>query len=146
MITITNISSSKVWLTFPDIHFHRELAKGFPLPVKKEDYEYMCFDPGFQTLVRGHFIKVNGLEEETQAVVVDNSTIYDAAAIKAMLTKQDVTAFAKFIPTAKAAERETAVQYAIDLGVTNNAIVTLLKKYCDVDIISAINRKHQVEE
>lgn len=143
MITITNISTSKVYLTFPDIHFHRELVKGYAMPVKDEDYQMMTFDPGFQKLVEDHFIRVDGLEGE---VVHVDTPVYDAAAIKKMLEAGDVTAFAKFIPNAAPAEKEAAVQFAIDLGITNSAITSLLKKYCDVDIISAINTKHQTEE
>ena len=63
-----------------------------------------------------------------------------------MLDNADVTAFAKFIPHATSAEKESAVQLAVDKGITNGAIVALLKKYCGVDVISAINAKHQAEE
>ena len=63
-----------------------------------------------------------------------------------MLEKQDITAFAKFIPNAAPAEKDTVVQLAVDMGITNGGFVTLIKKYCDVDVISAINTKHLVEE
>ena len=63
-----------------------------------------------------------------------------------MLIKNDVTAFAKFIPTATAAEKESAVNLAIQHKITNNAIVALIKKYCDVDIINAISVAHDAEE
>jgi hypothetical protein len=35
---------------------------------------------------------------------------------------------------------------AIDKGITNSAITALIKKYCNVDVIKAINIKHELEE
>ena len=63
-----------------------------------------------------------------------------------MILKNDVTAFAKFIPNATAAEKESVINLAIQHKVTNNAFVALIKKYCDVDIINAINVAHEAEE
>ena len=63
-----------------------------------------------------------------------------------MLDELDIPAFAKFIPTAKTAEREAVVRLAVDKGITNQTFVTLINKYCDVDIINAISIKHQAEE
>jgi len=63
-----------------------------------------------------------------------------------MLLTNDITGFAKFIPHATAAEKESAVTLAIQHKITNNAIVTLIKKYCDVDVINAINVAHDAEE
>jgi hypothetical protein len=63
-----------------------------------------------------------------------------------MLLTNDITNFAKFIPHATAAEKESAVTLAIQHKITNNAIVALIKKYCDVDVINAINVAHDAEE
>ena len=75
-----------------------------------------------------------------------SGTVYTAQDIGAMLDKLDVTAFAKFIPNAAPAEKETAIKLAIDKGITNPAITALIKKYCDIDVINEINMKHQAEE
>lgn len=63
-----------------------------------------------------------------------------------MLETLNITAFARFIPTATTAEKETVVKLAVEKGITNNAFVTLIQKYCNIDIINAINMKHQAEE
>ena len=123
---------------------NRELTPGRRIPVSKEEYEELTFDPGFMALVRGHYIAVEGVEEED--AVENVGTVIDQKAIEQMLIKNDVTAFAKFIPTATAAEKESAVNLAIQHKVTNNAIVALIKKYCDVDIINAISVAHEAEE
>ena len=63
-----------------------------------------------------------------------------------MLLENDVTKFAKFIPNATEAEKESAVTLAVEHKITNAGIVALIKKYCDVDIINAISIKHDAEE
>lgn len=63
-----------------------------------------------------------------------------------MLVNNDVTAFARFIPHATEAEKESVVNLAVAYKITNAGIVALIKKYCDVDVISAIAIKHDAEE
>lgn len=143
-ITLTNVGTATVSLFFPNIKWSRELTPGRAVPVSQEDYEEMTFDPGFMALVNGHFIKVEGIKENEQ--VEEVGTIVSATDIAAMFDKNDVTGFAKFIPTATAAEKDSVVKIAVDKGITSPAFTMLIKKYCDVDIINAINMKHQAEE
>lgn len=145
MIKVKNISSALVVLTVPDLRFRRELMPGREIPVSEEEYETMMFDPGINVMVQNHFIKFSGVEDDKQ-VIVETTPAYDVKAIKEMLEKQDITAFAKFIPTAAPAEKDTVVKFAVDMGITNGGFVSLIKKYCDVDVISAINTKHLIEE
>lgn len=143
-ITMKNISTANVVVAIPELNFRRELSPGRTVPLTRAQYEDLMFDPGFTTLVRGHYISVTGIEEDKQ--VEEVGKVFDSIAISKMLDAQDVTAFAKFIPTAAPAEKETVVQMAIEKGITNNAITALIKKYCDVDVIKAINVKHELEE
>ena len=143
-ITIKNISTSLVSLYFPSIRFNSELMPGREIPVTDEEYEEMTFDTGFMSLVNGHYIKINGLEEEQQVEVVEN--VFEASEIEKMLVDNNVTAFAKFIPSATEAERESAVTLAVEHKITNAGIVALIKKYCGVDVIQAIAAKHDAEE
>ena len=143
-ITIKNVSTGLVSLFFPAIRFNRELMPGREIPVTNEEYEEMTFDTGFMQLVNGHYLKVNGLEEEQQVEVVEN--VYEAAEIEKMLVNNDVAAFAKFIPKATDAEKDSAVTLAIEHKITNSGIAALINKYCGVDIISAIAVKHDAEE
>ena len=143
-ITIKNISTSLVSLYLPNVRFNRELMPAREIPVSPEEYEEMTFDPGFMSLVNGHYIKITGVEEERQVEVVEN--VFEASEIEKMLVKGDVTAFAKFIPHATDAEKESAVTLAVEHKITNAGIVALIKKYCDVDVIQAIAAKHDAEE
>ena len=143
-ITIKNVSTNLVSLYLPNIRFNRELMPGREIPVTPEEYEEMTFDTGFMSLVNGHYIKIKGVEEEKQVEVVEN--VFEATDIEKMLVKNDVTAFAKFIPNATQAERDSAVTLAVEHKITNSGIVALIKKYCDVDIIDAIAKKHDAEE
>lgn len=143
-IQIKNVSTSTVSLYVPEIKFNRELTPGRIIPISNEEYEELTFDPGFNALVNGHYIKIYGLEEEQRVEVVEN--IVEASEIEKMLVEGNVTAFAKFIPNATPAEKESAVTLAVEHKITNAGIVALIKKYCDVDIISAIAVKHEAEE
>ncbi len=143
-IRIKNISTSLVSLYAPNIKFNRELIPGRTIPLTDEEYEELTFDPGFMALVNGHYIKILGVAKEKQVQIVEN--VFDASEIDKMLTSGNVTAFAKFIPKATAAEKESAVTLAVEHKITNAGIVALIKKYCDVDIINAINVKHEAEE
>lgn len=143
-ITIKNVSTSMVSLFAPAIKLNRELTPGREIPLSQEEYEELTFDPGFMALVNGHYIVVKGVAEEEQVSVVSN--VYDKDMIEKMLITNNVTAFAKFIPNATIAEKESAVTLAVEHKITNAGIAALIKKYCDVDIINAINAKHDAEE
>ena len=144
MIKIKNVSTSLVSLYAPSIKFNRELTPGRVVPLSQEEYEELTFDPGFMALVNGHYVTIEGVAEEQQ--VAEVGPVFEASKIQDMLLKGDVTAFAKFIVNATEAEKESAVTLAVEHKITNTGIATLIKKYCDVDIINAIAVKHDAEE
>jgi len=143
-ITLKNISSATVALSYPDIRFNRSLVPGRSIPLTQEQYDELAFDPGIRNLIETGYIKVEGIEEETQAI--ESSHALEATEIIKMINDKDYAAFTKFIPTASIAERETVIQYLVANNITDNAFAALIKKYCDVDIIQAISIKHQAEE
>ena len=143
-IKIKNVSTSLVSLYAPSIRFNRELPPGREVPVSQDEYEELTFDSGFMALVNGHYLKISGIEEEQQVEVVEN--VVEASEIEKMLVESNVTAFAKFIPTATAAEKDSVITLAVEHKITHSGIVALIKKYCDVDVISAIAAKHDAEE
>ena len=112
--------------------------------IQEVRYDELSFDVGFSALINGHYIKLIGVDEEKQVEVVEN--VVEATEIERMLVNNDVTAFAKFIPNASTAEKESAVTLAVEHKVTNAGIAALIKKYCDVDVIKAIAVKHEAEE
>ena len=143
-IRLKNVSTSRISLYAPSVRLNRMLEPGRIVPVSQEEYEELTFDPGFMALVNGHYIKIEGIEEEKQVELVGN--VVEASAIQKMLLENDVTKFAKFIPQATEAEKDAAVTLAVEHKITNSGIVALIKKYCDVDIINAIAMKHDAEE
>ena len=144
-ISVKNISSATIDLILPFINFRRKLDSGRTIYVSEDELYELNNDAGFAAMVREHYIQIEGLEENEMPELV-SGTVYTAQDIGAMLDKLDVTAFAKFIPNAAPTEKETAIKLAIDKGITNPAITALIKKYCDIDVINAINMKHQTEE
>ena len=146
-LSIKNISTATVVIIAPNIRFRRELVPGRSVSLTPEAYDELSFDTGFSALLNSHYIQISGLEEDKEATTVDGANhIYTANDIAKMYDTANVTEFAKFIPTAAEAEKETAVKLAIEKGITNGGFTALIKKYCGVDVISAINMKHQAEE
>ena len=143
-VRIKNVSTSMVSLYVPAIKLNRDLVPGRTISVTPEEYEELTFDAGFNALLKGHYLTIEGVDENKQVEVIEN--VYDSSKIENMLVKGDVTAFAKFIPTATIAEKESAVTLAVEHKITNAGIVALIKKYCDVDVINAISMKHDAEE
>lgn len=143
-ITIKNISYATVSIYVPDIKFNRTLVPNRVISVDKDTYEELTFDTGFNALVRNHYIQVSGIEEDEAVEKIES--VYDTQVIAEMLDSKNITAFANFIPTAAPAEKEAAVQLAVEKGITHPGFVELIKKYCDRDVISLINMKHESEE
>ena len=144
-ITIKNISSATVVISVPEISFNRTLVPGRSIPITKEIYDNLLFEPGVQNMIRGGYIVASGVEEGAE-VDVNKESIKDKASIEAMILNKDITAFAKYIPNASPAARETIVQCVVNNNITDNAFTALIKKYCGVDVITAITMKHQAEE
>ena len=143
-ITIKNISTATVVLSVPESSFRRVLPPGRVIPVTQREYDDLMFSPGMNTLVRGHYVKINGVEKDKQVEEVNN--VYEQSDIAKMFDELNITAFAKFIPTAAAGEKDTVVKLAVEKGITNSAFTALIQKYCGVDVIKAINTKHLAEE
>lgn len=143
-ITIKNISTANIILTAPNINFRRKLLPGRVIPLKKAEYEELSFDTGFSAMVREHYLLLSGVAEEEQVEVL-KTEVFDAAMIEKMFDTNDITSFAKFLPTAAPAEKETVVKLAIDKRIVNQAFTTLIKKYCGVDVLAAINMQAQSE-
>ena len=146
-LSVKNISTATVVLSAPNIRFRRELIPGRTVTLSQEEYEELSFDSGFSALLNGHYIQIEGLEKGEEAIAVQGAeNVYSANDIAHMFDTANITEFAKFIPNAAEAEKETAVKLAIEKGITNSGFTALIKKYCGVDVISAINMKHQAEE
>jgi hypothetical protein len=142
-ITLKNISTATVNIISD--RFRRELVPGRTIVIKREDYDNLMFDPGFNNLVKGHYVQIDGVSDE-EAVVAPEEKIYDVAAIEKMLDTKDYTGFAKFLPNATMAEKDTVVKLAVDKGITDGAFTALIKKYCNVDVVSAFDIKRKSEE
>lgn len=143
-ITIKNISNATVSLFAPEIKLNRDLIPGRTIVIDKETYDDLTFDPGFNSLVKAHYLSIEGIEENDEVEVIKN--VFTRDDINKMLDNLDITAFAKFIPTAAPAEKETVVDLAVEKKITQSAFTALIKKYCGRDVIELINMKHQDED
>ena len=140
-ITIKNICNAMVSIHVPEANFSREIPSGREIPIPHDTYEALTFDQGFMNLVNMHYIQVLGVPAE-EAIVPPEEVITTKDEINKMLDDLDITAFAKFIPNAAPAEKETVVDLAVEKKITHSGFVTLIKKYCGRDVIDLIHMKH----
>ena len=142
-VNVKNISSAKVSLYVPECHVQRELMPGQSFNMEREVYDEFVIDQGIEAMIKEHYIAISGLEDEETPV--NDTPIVSAVDIGKMLDDLDITAFAKFIPNAAPAEKEAAVDLAVEKKVTHAGFVSLIKKYCGRDVIELINMRHQEE-
>lgn len=151
-IQIKNVSSATVVITAPDVRLRRELVPGRIIPLSQEEFEELSFDPGMQNLLRAGYIQVKGTDAETKQVVKDTvqqaeeSSTLTVEEIRKIYDEKDITKFAQVISKASPATRDSMVKLAVEMDVTLPAFTSLIKKYCDVDIIQAITYAHQAKE
>ena len=144
MIQIKNISSSTMTIICPDFKFRRKLPIGREIPVAKEIYDELCYDTGFQSMVKFGMLKVNGAEIEDAEVIETDYTVLSADEIREIFEKKDITKFAKMIPNAAPATKESIVKLAVEMRMIDAGFVALINKYCNVNIMDAITA--QAEE
>lgn len=145
-ITLKNISSATVVIGSTNGEIRsRSLAPGRIITLTPSEYEDLMYEPGVQNMIRGGYIRIDGVQEE-RAVIETPTNVKDKDEIIKMIDDRDVTAFAKYIKIAPSAAKETIVQYVVDNNITDNAFTALIKTYCGVDVIQAISVKHQAEE
>lgn len=145
-ITLKNISSATVVIGSPNSTVHsRSLAPNRVITLTPSEYEDLMYEPGIQNMIRGGYIKIDGVQED-RAVIETPTNVKEKDEIIKMIEDKDVTAFAKYIKIAPSAAKDTIVQYVVDHNITDNAFTALIKTYCGIDVIQAISVKHQSEE
>ena len=145
-ITLKNISSATVVVGTSDGTMKsRSLAPNRVITLTPTEYEDLMYEPGVQNMIRGGYIKIDGVSED-RAVIETPTNVMSRDEIIKMLNNRDITAFANYIKIAPSAAKDTIVQYVVDNDITDNAFTALIKKYCGIDVIQAISVKHQAEE
>jgi hypothetical protein len=144
-ITIKNVCDSWVSIFVPEANFSREIPAGREIPIPDDTYNALTFDQGFMNLVNMHYIQILGVPEE-EAILPSSEVVVSKDEISKMLDDLDITTFAKFIPNAAPAEKETVVDLAVEKKITHSGFVNLIKKYCGRDVIDLIHTKHLEED
>ena len=146
MIKIKNISSYTLYVIAPDFKFHRKLMPNREVGVSQEIYDELTFDNGFEKLVRNGSLKVTGVDENVSEVIEVPFETLSPAEIKEIYDKKDYVKFTKAIQKASPATKESMVQIAIEQRISDGAFVSLIKKYCDINVIEAISIQVQSSE
>lgn len=138
MIKVKNVGSSTVIILCTDLRFRRKLMPGREVALTKEVYDELSFDTGFQTLVQVGSLRVSGAETEDSEVIVSDKTVLSREEIKEIFEKKDYSKFAKEIKDASPATKESVAAVAVEMRVVDNGFVSLINKYCNIDLLSAI--------
>ena len=146
MIKIKNISSYTLYVIAPDFKFHRKLMPNREVGVSQEIYDELTFDNGFEKLVRNGSLKVTGVDETVSEVINVPFETLSPAEIKKIYEDKDYAKFTKVIQKASPATKESMVSVAVEMRISDNAFISLIKKYCGVNIIEAISVQVQAEE
>lgn len=146
-VFIQNISSSMVTIVAPDARFRRELIPNRTIEINHEIYEELMFDPGMQNLIKAGFLRITGENIEEAKTIVEDAGVnsLDETSVKKMFDSKDITAFAKLIPNASPATKETIVKVAVENNMVDRPFVALIDKYCGIDLIEAISKQRQAE-
>lgn len=147
MITLKNISTATVVIAAQEIGFHREFIPGRTIKLEKKEYEDLSFDPGFQALISGGFLKLSGLEADKMPEDAKSGVVAEVDQIKRIFEEKDYAALSKLLKKAPAATKDAVTETAVAMGITDEGFAELLKKYCNgFDVVGAINFKHQASE
>ena len=138
MIKVKNVGSSTVIILCTDLRFRRKLMPGREVALTKEVYDELSFDTGFQTLVQVGSLRISGAETEDSEVIVSDKTVLSREEIKEIFEKKDYSKFAKEIKDASPATKESVAAVAVEMRVVDNGFVSLINKYCNMDLLSAI--------
>lgn len=138
MIKVKNVGSSTVIILCTDLRFRRKLMPGREVALTKEVYDELSFDTGFQTLVQVGSLRVSGAETEDSEVIMSDKTVLSREEIKEIFEKKDYSKFAKEIKDASPATKESVAAVAVEMRVVDNGFVSLINKYCNIDLLSAI--------
>ena len=145
-ITLKNISSATVVVGTSDGSMRsRSLSPNRVITLTPTEYEDLMYEPGIQNMIRGGYIKIEGVPEE-RAVIETPTNVMSRDEIINMIEKRDFAAFTNYIKIAPSAAKDTIVQYVVENNITDNAFTALIKTYCGIDVIQAISVKHQAEE
>jgi hypothetical protein len=146
MIKVKNISNYTIYVIAADYNFHRKLNPGREISVTQEVYDELTFDLGFEKLVRGGALKVTGVNAEVSEVIEVPYETLTPAEIKKIFEEKDYAKFTKAIQKASPATKESIIAVAVDNRISDNAFISLIKKYCGVNVIEAISVQVQAEE
>lgn len=138
MIKVKNISASTATLICTDLRFRRTLTPGREIPMSREIYDELSFDPGFETMIRNGILKVSVQNEENIEVIKADKTAISVEEIKEIFDTKDYSKFAQVIKDASPATKESVIAIAVEKRIVDNGFAGLINKYCNVDVLSAI--------
>ena len=147
-VKLTNTSTATVYVESTLDNFKLILPPSRIVEITEKQYDGVSYDQGFQSLVGSGFIKVeNPNEVENFNIPVTEETKITKEEVKKIYSDKNYSKFTTLIQKASPAAKDVFTEVAVEMKVTDNAFVALIKKYCNnFDVIKAISFKHEAEE
>lgn len=143
-VQIKNLSSYGVTINLPNVRFRRSLNPYQSCTLPEDVFEEFNYDSGCREMVRAGAIKVITEDPEIKEQIVEVPAVVEVD-IKELLTEKTVSELNNVLKEASANLRSRIAEEAINLSVADLPRVTLIKKYCNVDVVEAISLQRSVE-
>lgn len=150
-VILKNAGNGTLCLSYPNqnIKFRAVLLPNREVSISREDYEDILYDAGTLELIQNGALLVIEGEKKTrtleEAIVEDkkdaDGIVLSREEVINLLQNGTIAQFTTAIRTASSATRESIGQVAVELAIADGAHTELIKKYCGIDVIKALNLK-----
>lgn len=138
-VKIKNTSTYQVSIILDNVRYRRDLKPGQTTTLPDEAVvEEFNYDTGCRNYVKSGFLQVI-TDDESVIEALPEAPADIELDVYALLTKGTVSQLEAALRTGSPALKERVIDVAIKNSIVDAARVMLIKKYCDVDVLQALN-------
>lgn len=138
-VKIQNLSSFKIGINLPNVRFRRDINPKQTTVLPDDVFEDFNYDPGCIAFVRDGFLKVITDDEEIKEQLTrPEAMTSDEVDVAKILTEAPVADLIKVIKNASPALKDLIIAEAVRLNITDEGRCNVIKKFLNVDVLTAI--------
>ena len=137
-VQIKNTSGYRISIILDNVRYRRDLNPGQETVIPEDVFEEFNFDNGCRNYMRNGFLKVitDDVEIKEQLPEIPEDVDMDADDV---VTNKSIAEFTAILKNASPAMKEKIVAAAIKNSTMDAPKVALIKNYCNVDVLQALN-------
>lgn len=137
-VKIKNTSGYRISIILDNVRYRRDLNPGQETVIPEDVFEEFNFDNGCRNYMRNGFLKViaEDVEIKEQLPEIPEDVDMDADDV---VTNKSIAEFTAILKNASPAMKEKIVAAAIKNSTMDAPKVALIKNYCNVDVLQALN-------